>query len=101
MSEPANTFTAGDLALCINARGWASAVRAEVPGPSAGQVLTVRVVTRAQYHGAVLTGLGFDEWPGDVFDPVSFRRITPGADLDGVEVERRIAVPHLFPGFSA
>ena len=101
MSEPAShTFTAGDLALCINARGWRASDCADVlAGPDAGQVLTVRLVTRAQYHGAVLTGLGFDEWPGDVFDPVSFRKITPGAELDGVEVERGIAVPHLFPGF--
>ena len=99
MSEPANTFTAGDLALCINARGWRASDCADIlAGPVAGQVLTVRVVTRAQYRGDVLTGLGFDQWPGDVFDPVSFRRITPGADLDGVEVERRISLPHLFPG---
>lgn len=102
MSEPAShTFTAGDLALCINARGWRASDCPDIlAGPVAGQVLTVRVVTRAQYHyhDAVSTGLGFDEWPGDVFDPVSFRKITPGADLDGIEVERRIAVPHLFPG---
>jgi hypothetical protein len=102
MSEPAsNTFSAGDLALCINSRGWrASDCPDTFDGPTAGQVLTVRIVTRALHHGAVLDGLGFDAWPGDVFDPVSFRKITPGADLDGVEVERRIAVPHLFPGIA-
>lgn len=84
----------GDLALCVNNNGWASAgVWQDEPGPFAGQILTV-IGVRA-FAGR--TGLRFEEWPTDWFHAVEFRKITPGAHIEGVEAEARHPIPSLMP----
>lgn len=91
-------WTPGDLALCVNGEGWAvPGVWLDEPGPSAGQILTVRGVRLFRHR----VGLKFDGWGHDWFHAVDFRKITPGADIHGVEEPTRIAVPHLFPAWPA
>ena len=86
-------WTAGDLALCVNSRGWRDAVSlAPVSGPRAGQVLTVRQVT---FAGASWR-LEFACWPKR-FNAKAFRKITPEADIHGIEAEARHPLPSLWP----
>lgn len=83
----------GDLALCVSAK-----YRKELIG-KIGRVSKV-VAGRNVETGEPALGLivdGFPEPPHkNGWLASSFRKITPGADIEGVEEPTRISVPHLF-----
>ena len=86
----------GDLALCVksNWEVWSDKPLCPTFGPKAGDILKVVRISVCDYFGDPCLnffeyGLG-DE---DAFAAVGFRKITPGADIEGIEVERKVKVP--------
>lgn len=84
----------GDLALCVRAK-----YRKEL----IGKVGIVRCVVfgKCAETGEPALGLEVEGFPnppsGWGWMASFFRKITPGADIEGIEAEKRISVPHLFP----
>jgi hypothetical protein len=90
-------WTPGDLALCINGEGWFVLVGGEVAEgahPTAGQILTV---TQIGVHALGIIGLKFQSFGQEWYEAAEFRKITPGADIQGVEAEKRHPIPSLMP----
>ena len=64
----------GDLALCINARGWLNSARGDVsPGPGGGSIHTVEGLGQSR-TGLILR---FEPWPDRWYIAKCFRRIPP------------------------
>lgn len=79
----------GDMALCINPDGWFErATRQRLPGPVMGQVHQVEAVWIHCFPENQYETLVFGPWPNDSFDAKQFRKITPGTEINGSEVER-------------
>ena len=77
-------WQAGDLALCI-AKGFTERGKSSPIRP--GSVHKVVLVDRWPFLNLV-----FDEYPNFGFDAGDFRKITPGADIEGIEERRRVPV---------
>lgn len=84
----------GDLALCVKQGPWRGILVDDLRlcRMRGGMIATVRGV--GDYRGAPI--LWFEGFPGectrDAFHAIRFRKITPGADIEGIEVERRVPV---------
>jgi hypothetical protein len=77
----------GDMALCLKQGPWSDIGFA---GPRAGQVFTVSAVA---VRRGILSLLIRGDWRNPWFVTSQFRKITPGADIEGVEAERRVKEP--------
>ncbi|MFA7604510.1 MAG: hypothetical protein WCY29_16040 [Novosphingobium sp.] len=76
-------WRAGDIAECINTRGWFKAGVAPTPGPVCGELYRVAEVK----HGSCgceacrrRPYLSFSAFAGEYWDAAGFRKITPRAD---------------------
>lgn len=86
MSEP---WKRGDLALCINSDGWSlRGSKGKSPGPQCGEVNEVAAVWMHGFPEGDIEALQFPAWPGDSFASDNFVKVTPGADIEGSEIER-------------
>lgn len=88
----------GDLALCVKQGPWmqrfSNGGEAPCAGPMAGDVCLVVDVVVSLFGDL---GLFFAEWPdyslGGQYRAERFVKITPGADIEGIEAEKRRKVP--------
>lgn len=91
----------GDLALCVKQGPWiASDTDDDVSGPKAGEINEVVDVhiydeddaAGPDFAGVFLVLSGWDyECFGD-YHAERFRKVTPGADIEGFEERRRLPV---------
>lgn len=86
----------GDLALCIKLGNWQYTATGDLApdgGMRCGVIASVRRVAVSPRGNLVLWFVGY---PGDEFHDGyvadRFRKITPGADIQGIEEPRRIPV---------
>ena len=91
-------WAVGDLALCIKSGNWRPRIGHIVqtePGPNVGQCFTVRAVQMGIADPDEVY-LGFH---GKRFQYAAryFRKVTPGADIEGVEEAKRLPQPYLIP----
>lgn len=86
----------GDIALCIKG-GKISSITFNPPNgfPRAGAVYTVSSVGRLDFADGETEALWFVDAPPNtnrerVWGSHRFVKVTPGRDIDGVEVERKV-----------
>lgn len=85
----------GDLALCVKVGAWEVYVGPECGGPDP-KCGAIYVVT-----GVVQECLRFCEFPHALYDASRFRKITPGAKIEGIEEPRRVFHPEEVANFDA
>lgn len=76
-------WQAGDMAECIVQGEWICAVsREDTGGPRLSETRTVTKVRvkRCPVRGEMIVWLGFDRYPGKIFDASFFRKVRPCAD---------------------
>lgn len=79
----------GDMALCINPDGWAQRDGVpDVPGPKLGQVYEVQQVWVMCFPDGQYETLVFSPWANDGYHSENFRKVTPGTEINGAEIER-------------
>ena len=86
----------GDLALCVKLGPWrrsGSGIKTDDARVRAGMVLTVRRIEQSPWGLAIwFIGIGADDDMENAYKARRFRKITPGADIEGIEVERRVPI---------
>lgn len=87
----------GDLALCVQG-GVRDPTAAKPEGwPVAGKIYTVSHAALYQFKRGLFLGLFLVDGPKNasgksIWNAGRFRKITPGADIEGIEEPRRIPV---------
>ena len=86
----------GDLALCVDGQRKPDSVGWRIP-PKAGSVFRVTGVAIYKFAQREALALWLEGGPennsgGPVWGATRFRKITPGADIEGFEEPRRIPV---------
>lgn len=84
----------GDLALCVGDPGHDQNAPSGEWIPNIGAVYTVSAVWGWIYGDEVLLDFAEDHSPLDdaAWEQCAFRKITPGAAIEGVEVEHRVPI---------
>lgn len=81
-------WAAGDQALCISSAGWYDPFNGDDSnGPDLGSVHQVQGVSQWFLWGREILALRFSPWP-IWYQASCFRKVTPGADIQGSEIER-------------
>ncbi len=90
------SFKVGDKVICINGGNWSTVeikptgdlnkIQDKAPGPEKDDILTIAFIHQVETY----LGLGFPEYPGDLFGSDYFRKLSEIEDLRAYKLNTTI-----------